>query len=76
MLKSSRKQPAAVLGALSHGDMPELDQALSANDPFAPGGQSDDAKMPRVHLPKRTIVRLAGATSLRGGVGSASSQCD
>ena len=76
MLKSSRKQPAAVLGALSHSDIPLFDQALSANYPFVPGRQSDDAKMPRVHLSKRTIVLLAGATSFRGGVGSASSQCD
>lgn len=68
MLKSRKRQLAAVLGALSHGDTLALDQALSANYPFVPGGRFDDVKnveMPRVRLSKRTTVRLARAMRIK-----------
>ena len=68
MLKSRKRQLAAVLGALSHGDTLALDQALSANYPFVPGGRFEDVKnmeMPRVRLSKRTTVRLARALRIK-----------
>ena len=68
MLKSRKRQLAAVLGALSHGDTLALDQALSANYPFVPGGRFEDVKnmeMPRVRLSKRTTLRLARAMRIK-----------
>lgn len=63
MLKSRKRQLAAVLGALSHGDTLALDQALSANYPFANNG-FDDLKAPqppKVRLSRRRVPRLARA---------------
>jgi hypothetical protein len=67
MLKSRKRQLAAVLGALSHGDTLALDQALSANYPFVPGGRFDDVKNMEipVRLSKRTTVRLARAMRIK-----------
>lgn len=56
-LKSRKRQLAAVLGALSHGDTLALDQALSANYSF-----TDDLKTsepPKTRLSKRQGPRLA-----------------
>ncbi|TFK39495.1 hypothetical protein BDQ12DRAFT_681886 [Crucibulum laeve] len=68
MLKSRKRQLAAVLGALSHGDTLALDQALSANYPFASGSMGfDDLKNmepPRIRLSKRDLVRLARVARL------------
>ncbi|KAJ7173465.1 hypothetical protein C8R46DRAFT_1255648 [Mycena filopes] len=67
-LKSRKRQLAAVLGALSHGDTLALDQALSASYPFVtPGfdssgnGNSAAATPPRVRLSRRLGPRLARA---------------
>ncbi|KAK2462234.1 hypothetical protein APHAL10511_005730 [Amanita phalloides] len=58
LLKTRKRQLAAVLGALSHGDTLALDQALSVNYP------SEEVKKlgsdpPRVRLSKRRAVRMA-----------------
>ncbi|KAF7345457.1 hypothetical protein MVEN_01563800 [Mycena venus] len=53
-LKSRKRQLAAVLGALSHGDTLALDQALSANYPFVGGAAAGLENVPppaRPHLP-------------------------
>ena len=61
MLKTRKRQLAAVLGALSHGDTLALDQALSANYPFAGSGLEDlkNGELPRVRLSRRRVVRMA-----------------
>lgn len=66
MLKSRKRQLAAVLGALSHGDTLALDQALSANYPFASSGFDDlkNSEPPRVRLSRRRVSRLARAVRL------------
>ncbi|KAJ7663895.1 hypothetical protein DFH06DRAFT_1188823 [Mycena polygramma] len=56
-LKSRKRQLAAVLGALSHGDTLALDQALSANYPFA-GLENTN---PRIRISRRLGPRLARA---------------
>lgn len=63
MLKTRKRQLAAVLGALSHGDTLALDQALSANYPFAGSGFDDmkNQEVPRVRLSRRGVMRLARA---------------
>ncbi|KAF8880180.1 hypothetical protein BD779DRAFT_1549831 [Infundibulicybe gibba] len=63
MLKSRKRQLAAVLGALSHGDTLALDQALSANYPFTGAGFDDlrNTEPPKARLSKRRVVRLARA---------------
>ncbi|KZT09833.1 uncharacterized protein LAESUDRAFT_741531 [Laetiporus sulphureus 93-53] len=64
MLKSRKRQLAAVLGALSQGDTLALDQALSASYPFARTGMSGDPKDApplRVRLSRRRSARLARA---------------
>lgn len=60
MLKGRKRQLAAVLGALSHGDTLALDQALSGNYPFASSGFDDikNADQPRVRLSRRRPIRL------------------
>lgn len=58
MLKSRKRQLAAVLGALSHGDTLALDQALSASYPFTRIGTSEP---PKVRLSRRREARLARA---------------
>lgn len=76
MLKTRKRQLAAVMGALSHGDTLALDQALSTNYPLLPGlsgalgmagfkvgGDSSadiDSSQP-VRKSKRRTVRLARA---------------
>ncbi|KAI0917862.1 hypothetical protein AcV5_002693 [Taiwanofungus camphoratus] len=63
ILKSRKRQLAAVLGALSHGDTLALDQALSASYPFA-AARTDDPKgaIPaRIRLSRRRGPRLARA---------------
>lgn len=60
MLKSRKRQLAAVLGALSHGDTLALDQALSANYPFISAGLGGDARM-RIRLSRRRDARVARA---------------
>lgn len=62
MLKSRKRQLAAVLGALSHGDTLALDQALSANYPFPTSGF--DMTPPKVRLSRRPNSRLARKTRL------------
>ncbi|KAJ7230441.1 hypothetical protein GGX14DRAFT_410812 [Mycena pura] len=59
-LKSRKRQLAAVLGALSHGDTLALDQALSANYPFMSPG-SENREPPRVRMSRRLGPRLARA---------------
>lgn len=62
MLKTRKRQLAAVLGALSHGDTLALDQALSANYPFAGSGFQDlknGQQLSRVRLSRRRVVRMA-----------------
>jgi hypothetical protein len=68
MLKSRKRQLAAVMGALSHGDTLALDQALSASYPLiggltgnmgGGGGGSGGGEALRVHKSKRKSVRLA-----------------
>ncbi|KAI0077765.1 hypothetical protein K474DRAFT_1051294 [Panus rudis PR-1116 ss-1] len=62
MLKSRKRQLAAVLGALSHGDTLALDQALSTTYPFAQGGVNHEAaanSVYKVRPSKRRGARLA-----------------
>ena len=63
MLKTRKRQLAAVLGALSHGDTLALDQALSANYPFVNSGFDDlkNSELPKVRLSRRRVPRLARA---------------
>lgn len=65
-LKSRKRQLAAVLGALSHGDTLALDQALSANYPFVNTGFDDLKNLgpPKVRLSRRSAPRLARAVSI------------
>ena len=60
MLKNRKRQLAAVLGALTHGDTLALDQALSANYPFTLG-LAGDQDPPRVRLSRRRAAVLARA---------------
>ncbi len=60
MLKTRKRQLAAVLGALTHGDTLALDQALSANYPFT-GGLTGDQDPPRMRLSRRRAAVLARA---------------
>lgn len=65
MLRQRKRQLAAVLGAISHGDTLALDQALTSNYPFANMGLSADLKNvepPRVRLSRRKGPRLARST--------------
>ncbi len=78
MLKSRKRQLAAVMGALSHGDTLALDQALSTNYPLVGGlsgaaagamhsdlgGLGPRVDLPTVHKSKRRTVRLARAMSV------------
>ncbi|KAI0339416.1 hypothetical protein BDW22DRAFT_1400151 [Trametopsis cervina] len=67
MLRSRKRQLAAVLGALTHGDTLALDQALSANYPFARGGLPADIpghEPIRMRLSRRPGSRLARAFKL------------
>lgn len=61
MLKSRKRQLAAVLGALSHGDTLALDQALSVNYPFTNSGFDGTKNMdpPRIRRSRRRVVRMA-----------------
>lgn len=64
MLKSRKRQLATVLGALTHGDTLALDQALSANYPFASSGVAADLQsrdLIHVRLSRRPVSRLARA---------------
>jgi hypothetical protein len=62
-LKTRKRQLAAVLGALSHGDTLALDQALSANYPFSGSGFEDlkNGELPKVRLSRRKVVRMTRA---------------
>ena len=74
MLKSRKRQLAAVMGALSHGDTLALDQALSASYPLiggltgsmggGRGGVGVGGEALRVHKSKRKSVRLARVMKL------------
>jgi hypothetical protein len=69
MLKNRKRQLAAVLGALSHGDTLALDQALSANYPFAAvaaAGDPKNAGQPKIRLSRRFSSRLARAGKALG----------
>ena len=61
MLKNRKRQLAAVLGALSHGDTLALDQALSGNYPFVAAGFHDprNPKPPKIRLSRREGPRRA-----------------
>ncbi|KAF8655041.1 hypothetical protein AX16_003277 [Volvariella volvacea WC 439] len=61
MLKTRKRQLAAVLGALSHGDALALDQALSANYPFNSSAFDDLTDPPKVRLSRRRALRMARA---------------
>ena len=59
VLKSRKKQLAAVLGALSHGDTLALDQALSARYPYGlPGELKGTLVPPKTRLSKRKGPRI------------------
>ncbi|KAF9649210.1 hypothetical protein BDM02DRAFT_3268911 [Thelephora ganbajun] len=59
VLKSRKKQLAAVLGALSHGDTLALDQALSARYPYGLPGELKGALVaPKTRLSKRKGPRI------------------
>ena len=59
VLKSRKKQLAAVLGALSHGDTLALDQALSARYPYGLPGELKGALVPpKTSLSKRKWSRV------------------
>lgn len=60
MLKSRKRQLAAVLGALSHGDTLALDQALSASYPFVSTGLGSESAV-RIRLSRRREARAARA---------------
>ncbi|KAF9785243.1 hypothetical protein BJ322DRAFT_1062168 [Thelephora terrestris] len=70
VLKSRKKQLAAVLGALSHGDTLALDQALSARYPYGLPGELKGALVPpKTRLSKRKwprILREARAKHFEG----------
>lgn len=60
MLKHRKRQLAAVLGAISHGDTLALDQALTSHYPFnSIGFSADKNAQPRVRLSRRKGPRLA-----------------
>ena len=61
VLKSRKKQLAAVLGALSHGDALALDQALSARYPYGLPGELKGALVP----PKTRLSKRKEACVLR-----------
>lgn len=63
MLKSRKKQLAAVLGALTHGDTLAIDQALSARYPVGFSGDSNEPA--RIRLSMRRGPRLARAAKAR-----------
>jgi hypothetical protein len=66
MLKNRKRQLAAVLGALTHGDTLALDQALSANFPFVAAGLGDlrGSGPPKVRLSRRPLPRRARAVRI------------
>lgn len=76
ILKSRKKQLAAVLGALSHGDTLALDQALSSSYPFTKvaqpqfSGEADGISV-RVRLSRRPSRQKARATKLLSRSGKA-----
>ncbi|KAI0369112.1 hypothetical protein BV20DRAFT_1053409 [Pilatotrama ljubarskyi] len=62
MLRSRKRQLAAVLGALAHGDTLALDQALSASYPFVQTGVDYRSGAPvRVRPSRRREAKLARA---------------
>ena len=65
ILRSRKRQLAAVLGALAHGDTLALDQALSANYPFVRGGVApsdpQNQDLTKVRPSHRLASRLARA---------------
>ena len=61
VLKSRKRQLAAVLGALSHGDTLALDQALSARYPYGLPGELKGALVP----PKTRLSKRKGSRILR-----------
>lgn len=73
ILRQRKRQLAAVLGAISHGDTLALDQALTSSYPFANMGLSADLKHvepTRVRLSRRKgprLARLAKAVSNSNG---------
>lgn len=58
MLKTRKRQLAAVLGALSYGDTLALDQALSVSYPFE-DVKNIGSDRPKIRLSKRRVVRIA-----------------
>lgn len=66
MLRQRKRQLAAVLGAISHGDTLALDQALTSTYPFpsVSAGLStpDMQQLPRVRLSRRKGPRIARTT--------------
>ena len=64
MLNTRKRQLAAVLGALTHGDSLALDQALSANYPLASSGLAADLQsqeLVKVRLSRRPVSKLSRA---------------
>jgi len=59
-LKARKRQLAAVIGALSHGDTLALDQALSFNHPFV----SHSGEPLKIRKSRRRTVRLARAMNI------------
>ena len=70
VLKSRKKQLAAVLGALSHGDTLALDQALSARYPYGLPGELKGALVPpKTRLSKRKGPRILRELRAKNGDG-------
>ncbi|GLB43287.1 hypothetical protein LshimejAT787_1301880 [Lyophyllum shimeji] len=61
MLRTRKRQLAAVLGALSHGDTLALDQALSASYPFNGLGGGEGGEGRKLRLSRRRNVRIQRA---------------
>ena len=74
LLKTRKRQLAAVLGALSHGDTLALDQALSVSYPFGDVKNTE----PKIRLSKRRVVRMARMMKKENkeGVGSKLPGCE
>ncbi|EGN95117.1 hypothetical protein SERLA73DRAFT_187432 [Serpula lacrymans var. lacrymans S7.3] len=70
MLKYRKRQLAAVLGALSHGDTLALDQALSSHYPFTItnigfAADTNNPDPPRIRLSRRRGPRFSRAARIR-----------
>ena len=58
-LRNRKRQLSTVLGAISEGDSPVLDQALSSNYPFIKSVDGDKSNSPPIRLSQRPARRRA-----------------